>query len=300
MFVLRENAVVAVVVRRAEAAVDLGGGEDEAAAAAEGDDRVHRHRLCRLRHARRLPGRFALTRHDVSTPAAKAAGVIWRPRVGGGLGWTQMGRGSAPRYAPDRRCERAGRATRRLRRHRRRPAAAASSRRSRRSSRNRTSSRSATRASSPRTTSSSPVNRMRGRPGGRRLHARPAAAPRSDAHALAAGAPPLLRPARPSDRRRRPRLGPAATMTPGSRPAAQLRVLQADGGDRVRRPLRTTASRTASTTRTSSSLASPALEDPALDLPRLPRPQGGERPCREGDRAAARAVRGRPAQVRRA
>ena len=57
--VLHENAVMAVVVRRAESAVDLGGWEDEAAAAAEGDDRVHGHRLRRLGHGRRLPGRFA-------------------------------------------------------------------------------------------------------------------------------------------------------------------------------------------------------------------------------------------------
>jgi hypothetical protein len=70
--VLREDAVVAVVVRRTEAAVDLGGGEDEAAAAAEGDDRLHRHRLGRLRHGRRLPGRFAATWHEVSTPVPKA------------------------------------------------------------------------------------------------------------------------------------------------------------------------------------------------------------------------------------
>jgi hypothetical protein len=70
--VLREDAVVAVVVRRAEAAVDLGGGKDEPAAAAEGDDRVHRHRLRRLAHARRLPRRFAESWHEVSTPAPPA------------------------------------------------------------------------------------------------------------------------------------------------------------------------------------------------------------------------------------
>src|SRR5207237_8023227 len=52
--VLRQDAVVAVVVRRADAAVDLRGREDEAAAAAEGDDRVHRQRLRRLGHGRRL------------------------------------------------------------------------------------------------------------------------------------------------------------------------------------------------------------------------------------------------------
>ena len=41
--VLRQDAVVAVVVRRAEPAVDLGGGEDEAAPPAERHDLVHRH-----------------------------------------------------------------------------------------------------------------------------------------------------------------------------------------------------------------------------------------------------------------
>ena len=40
--VLRQDAVVAVVVRRAEPAVDLGGGEDEAAPPAERHDLVHR------------------------------------------------------------------------------------------------------------------------------------------------------------------------------------------------------------------------------------------------------------------
>src|SRR5204863_459411 len=40
--VLHQHAVVAVVVRRAEAAVDLGGREDEAAPPAQRDDLVHR------------------------------------------------------------------------------------------------------------------------------------------------------------------------------------------------------------------------------------------------------------------
>ena len=48
--VLREDAVVAVVVRRAEPAVDLGGGEDEAAPPAERHDLVHRHGAGRLGH----------------------------------------------------------------------------------------------------------------------------------------------------------------------------------------------------------------------------------------------------------
>src|SRR5204863_3680856 len=41
--VLHEHAVVAVVVRRAEAAIDLRGREDEPAPAAERDDLVHGH-----------------------------------------------------------------------------------------------------------------------------------------------------------------------------------------------------------------------------------------------------------------
>jgi hypothetical protein len=41
--VLGQDAVVAVVVGGAEAAVDLGGGEDEAAPAGQRDDLVHRH-----------------------------------------------------------------------------------------------------------------------------------------------------------------------------------------------------------------------------------------------------------------
>src|SRR6201999_1383067 len=40
---LQQDAVVAEVVGRADAAVDLRGGEDEAAALAERDDLVHRH-----------------------------------------------------------------------------------------------------------------------------------------------------------------------------------------------------------------------------------------------------------------
>jgi hypothetical protein len=43
--VLHQDAVVAVVVRRAHAAVDLGGREDEPASAGERNDLVHRHRL---------------------------------------------------------------------------------------------------------------------------------------------------------------------------------------------------------------------------------------------------------------
>ncbi len=90
--VLREDAVVAVVVGRAEAAVDLGGREDEAAAAAEGDDRVHRHRLRRLGHGRRLPGRFAAVLARSLDAGADGAGVRWHPRGGWGFG---MGRETA-------------------------------------------------------------------------------------------------------------------------------------------------------------------------------------------------------------
>src|SRR5262249_39058555 len=70
-----------------------------------------------------------------------------------------------------------------------------------------------------------PARRVAGRPPargepdarparGRRLHARPAAAPRGHAHALPPRAPPLLRPARPAHRRRRPRLGPGGDDDP--------------------------------------------------------------------------------------
>ena len=62
------------------------------------------------------------------------------------------------------------------------------------------------------------VDRMKGRAGGRRLHARRAGAPRVDAHALPKREAPLLRPARPSDRGGREGLGQAARMTPRARP----------------------------------------------------------------------------------
>ena len=98
--------------------------------------------------------------------------------------------------------------------------------------------------------------------------------------------PPLLRPARPADRSRRAGLRPGvAKMTPGSRPplnSAYFKRMEAiefavrfddgvaQGLPRSRcRPCR----------------RFPHLEDAALDLPRRPRPQGGERPRREGDRA---------------
>ena len=46
--------------------------------------------------------------------------------------------------------------------------------------------------------------------------------------------------------------------------------------------------------RTSCWSASPGPRRRPLDLPRLPRPQGRERPDRQGNRSAARAVRDRP------
>ena len=60
--VLEQDAVVAVVVGRADPAVDLRGGEDEAPALAEGDDLVHRH----------LDGRCSLLGgcHSRTVPAA--------------------------------------------------------------------------------------------------------------------------------------------------------------------------------------------------------------------------------------
>ena len=72
----------------------------------------------------------------------------------------------------------------------------------------------------------------------RRLHDRAARAARLDAHAVPARKPALLRPARPADRRRRARLRHGGEDDAGLAAAAQLRVLQAHGGDRVRRPLR--------------------------------------------------------------
>src|SRR5436190_16852145 len=155
-----------------------------------------------------------------------------------------------------------------------------------------------------------PARRVSGRPpargqpdarpsGGRGLHACPAAAPRGHAHALPPGAPPLLRPARPADRCRRPRLGPGGHHDPGLAAAAQLRLLQADGGDRVRRSLRRRRRARPPRRGRRPRRRVPHLEDPALDLPRLPRLQGRERPRCEGDRAADRAVRDRPGQSRR-
>ena len=94
--------------------------------------------------------------------------------------------------------------------------------------------------------------------------------------------------------------GMAARMTPGSRPPLNSAVLQADGGDRVRGPLRRRRRPRPARGRHRARRRVAHLEDAALDLPRLPRAQGGERPGREGDRAADGALRDRPAQGRRA
>ncbi len=83
--VLRQDAVVAVVVRRAEAAVDLGGGEDEPAAPAQGDDRVHRHRLPRIGHEAEPTQAVRASLARSLDAGATGAGVTWHPRgwVGG-------------------------------------------------------------------------------------------------------------------------------------------------------------------------------------------------------------------------
>ena len=133
----------------------------------------------------------------------------------------------------------------------------------------------------------------------RRLHARAARAARRDAHALPAGEAPLLRPARPADRRGRARLGHGGEDDAGLAAAAQLRVLQAHGGDRVRRPLRRRRRARPARCRPRARRRVAHVEDAALDLPRLPRPQGGERARRQGNRAAEGALRGRRAQDRR-
>ena len=67
---LQQHAVVAVVVGRAEAAVDLRGGEDEAAPFAEGDDLLHRD-LGRARPLARVAG-HAGTVARCDNPAARA------------------------------------------------------------------------------------------------------------------------------------------------------------------------------------------------------------------------------------
>src|SRR5262249_37687647 len=79
-------------------------------------------------------------------------------------------------------------------------------------------------------------------------------------------------------------------------PAAELDVLQADGGDRIRRSLRRRRRSRAPRRGPRPRRRLAHVEDPALDLPRLPRPQGRERAGREGHRAAVRPVRDRPAQ----
>ena len=122
----------------------------------------------------------------------------------------------------------------------------------------------------------------------RRLHARRAGAARRHAHALPARAAPLLRPARPADRRGRARLGHGGADDAGLAAAAQLGVLQADGGDRVRGALRRRRRPRAARRRPRARRRLAHVEDAALDVPRLSRPQGRERPRRQGHRAARR------------
>ena len=82
--------------------------------------------------------------------------------------------------------------------------------------------------------------------------------------------------------------GQAANMTAGRPSAAQLHLLQAHGGDRVRGEVRRRRRRRPRRRghRPRGGLAD--VEDAAVDVPRLPRPQDGERADRARDRAAAR------------
>ena len=93
--------------------------------------------------------------------------------------------------------------------------------------------------------------------------------------------------------------GMAAKMTPGARPPLNSIVFQADGGDRVRGQVRRRRRQRPRRGGRRARRRLAHVEDAALDLPRLPRPEGGERADREGDQAAAGAVRDRPAQDRR-
>ena len=232
---------MAVVVGRAEPAVDLGGGEDEAAPPAERHDLVHRHGF--VGHARSVPGwlrrmpTIPVELHVVSDATGETAARLVQA-LEAQFPEQEFVEIRHPRVESEDDLQLA-------------------------------------------------VNRMQGRPGGRRLHAREARAARDDAHALPAREAPLLRPARPSDRRGRARLGHGREDDSGLAAAAQLGVLPADGGDRVRRPLRRRRRPRPPRRRHRPRRRLADLEDAALDLSRLPRLQGGERPGGEGDRAAA-------------
>ena len=104
----------------------------------------------------------------------------------------------------------------------------------------------------------------------------------------------------PPDRLDRPRLGRRGADDAGCPAAARPDVLQANRGDRVRRQVRRRRGERPRRGGRGARRRLPDLEDAALDLPRLPRPQGGKRPDREGDRPAADAVRDRSGQDRRA
>ena len=228
---LEQHAVVAVVERRAEPAVDVRRREDERAAAAERRDLLDRRGALELLqlvcHARKLPvesGRWP--RRASSCTSSRT-----------------------PRARPPR----------------------ASSRRSRRSSPTRSSWRSATRASTPSPTSSSRSSRMKGRPA---------------VVVYTLVEPELRETMRTLCRRARLHycdlLGqPIEAVAQGLRPgredeaaraaAAERRVLQADGGDRVRGQVRRRRRRRAARRRRRSRRRVTHVEDAALDLPRLPR-----------------------------
>ena len=93
--------------------------------------------------------------------------------------------------------------------------------------------------------------------------------------------------------------GVTAQMTPGRAAAARLDLLQAHRGDRVRGQVRRRRRRRPARGGHRPRRRLAHVEDAALDVPRLPRLQDRERPDREGDRAAARALRGRPGEGRR-
>ena len=135
-----------------------------------------------------------------------------------------------------------------------------------------------------------------GAPGRRRLHPRRARAARVDAHPLPQREAPLLRPARPPDRRDREGVGPGRQDEAGREAAVERRVLPPDVGDRVRGQVRRRRRLRAGGRRHRPRRRLAHLEDAALDLPRLPRLQDRERAAREGDRAAGRAVHDRPVE----
>ena len=83
-------------------------------------------------------------------------------------------------------------------------------------------------------------------------------------------------------------------------PATRRDLLQADRRDRVRGQERRRPRAVARQCGRRARRRLANLEDAAFDLPRLPRLEGDERPAREGDRAAAGALRDRSRPHRRA